>query len=919
MDGAEDKETMQREEEEAAVDQDEGATKWTSLSFLKKDLYCFTPSYSPSPPTPASSPSSSSSSSPFPTLSPPLPESVDVSALLAGERLALDVYHGGARALPVLWARAEEEMKALRRLGLGSEDEEALGRAMDVLPKLSQLRSLTIKGRCFHDAQCEPLPGLLSALPPSLSALSHLAHLDLSFNRLSSLPPCLLSLRRLAELLLSYNQLSTLPEEVGVLSSLQRLVLMGNRIGSLPGAVGRLQALRTLDVSVNLLTTLPETLDQLTDLHTLDVSQNRLRELPPGLGSLPCLKELFLHSNVLRSVPESVTSPPLVTLDLRNNPIGQPPTPPPQQTPAAQEDPGVPELHLEAGEHSFSVTPDGCHVFLPGRAELLFPPGCVSSVTKLEWEVQPLQRKWVWLEDHDFLLSRPLELRPHGVSFKKPVEVCVPYNKVSRREVVLRRFDGERWSTLPTLTRKGKRSSRPGGRSTRLAYSSVSEFSWFVAVARLVSNNCLVPPEGALLVSSSDPGIKLSFPPEATTHTRAVAIQVLQVEAAELRQLAEDPLACASPLVHLSQSLNIPFLQPIRVQLPLPSGLTGHMLDRTRLRLLHRDSGSYTWNDVTLQVGLQITHLYATFSITHFSWYWLWYTTHRCVSGVVRKVYHRLRQFHVRFLAQQKRSDPAQVLLQCLPSKEVENRLQSLAILYDGPQPSEVCDLLEGEQFFAGFEGGIEIDADRPDCMEGRLSFIFYSHLKNLKEVFICTGSGKRVPVRGQVSFYRGDLPEELTGKRKGPDSKWMASLPIRLPGAGGEGSSVFGECPPLNLGDPESGYLTETNLLAISLRIGQDWDRIGMNLGISYQELKRMESNHRGAQGALVLEMLFHWARGQAGAGPGAVTRLMEALAKSERRDLAEEVEDIVSLGKRKYQESLKRVGLDAETPGPS
>lgn len=53
---------------------------------------------------------------------------------------------------------------------------------------------------------------------------------------------------------------------------------------------------------------------------------------------------------------------------------------------------------------------------------------------------------------------------------------------------------------------------------------------------------------------------------------------------------------------------------------------------------------------------------------------------------------------------------------------------------------------------------------------------------------------------------------------------------------------------PPLNLGDPESGYLTEANLLAISLQIGQDWRSIGINLGISYQELDRIQYKYRWA-----------------------------------------------------------------------
>lgn len=52
----------------------------------------------------------------------------------------------------------------------------------------------------------------------------------------------------------------------------------------------------------------------------------------------------------------------------------------------------------------------------------------------------------------------------------------------------------------------------------------------------------------------------------------------------------------------------------------------------------------------------------------------------------------------------------------------------------------------------------------------------------------------------------------------------------------------------PLNLGDPESGYLTESNLLSISLQIGHDWRVIGINLGLSYQELDRIQYKYRCA-----------------------------------------------------------------------
>lgn len=68
---------------------------------------------------------------------------------------------------------------------------------------------------------------------------------------------------------------------------------------------------------------------------------------------------------------------------------------------------------------SFCVSSAGCHVFLPGGAELLFPPGCLLKTTRLEWVVKRPEREWVQLEEHDILLSRPLELRPHGITFLK--------------------------------------------------------------------------------------------------------------------------------------------------------------------------------------------------------------------------------------------------------------------------------------------------------------------------------------------------------------------------------------------------------------------------------------------------------------------------------------------------------------------
>uniref|UniRef100_A0A3Q3DNU1 P53-induced death domain protein 1 n=1 Tax=Hippocampus comes TaxID=109280 RepID=A0A3Q3DNU1_HIPCM len=785
---------------------------------------------------------SSSSFSSVLCLTPPLPPSVELSAVLTDTRLTLDVYLGGAAALALLWGSIPGHLKGLRYLRLGSEDKPALEGALCVLPHLTELHSLAIR-RCVYDAQGNPLPGLLTTLPNSLNSLCLLVHVDLSFNQLSVLPSCLLSLPSLSALLLCHNCFSELPPNIGQLSSLTYLSLIGNKLVSLPASLGQLKELQTLDVSDNLLEELPNEIGSLGELKKLELSHNKLKRLPETMGSLRSLRELFIFSNELHFIPPCLNDLPLLKIDVRDNPLGQPPTPPP----LPEAEPNIPELHLLFNQH-FSVTSAGCHVFLPGGTQLLFPPGCLQSPTILEWAERRPQRKWVLLEEHDILLSRPLELRPHGITFLK------------------------------------------------LACCSVSQFSWFIVVARPVRDSCSVSPAGAFLVSSADPRVKLIFPPDSTSQTRTITLQVLQVSVSEVQALCADPQASVSPLLCLSQTPSMHFLQPVKVQVPLPPGVT-HTVDKSCLYLLHGDPTAQTWTDITSQVSLYVTHLYAIFYITHFS-YWLWYKTQSCVSGMVRKVYQRLKQFKVQFMVLQRKTDPSQVLLQCLPAnKQVEDRVQSLSEQYDGPQPSDLCDLLEGEQFFAGFERGLDI-CTRPDCVGGRLCFVFYSNLKNLKEVYISPAKGLRAPVRGEVSFYRGDipsgLPEEVVRKRKGHDSQWLATLPLRLP---------------LNLGDPESGYLTEANLLSISLQIGQDWRVIGINLGLSYQELDRIQYKYDNL-GALVLDMLFHWAQGQKSAGPGAVSRLTAAMIESGRRDLADELEDIVSLGKQKYTESLRRVG---------
>lgn len=51
-----------------------------------------------------------------------------------------------------------------------------------------------------------------------------------------------------------------------------------------------------------------------------------------------------------------------------------------------------------------------------------------------------------------------------------------------------------------------------------------------------------------------------------------------------------------------------------------PLASPGLSLDRSRLHLLYWTPPEAAWDDITAQVALEFTHLYARFQVTHFSW-----------------------------------------------------------------------------------------------------------------------------------------------------------------------------------------------------------------------------------------------------------------------------------------------------------
>ncbi|CAI7878756.1 unnamed protein product, partial [Closterium sp. NIES-54] len=193
---------------------------------------------------------------------------------------------------------------------------------------------------------------LSGPLPESLSSLSSLQALDLSFNNLTGPIPqagsFLTSFTNLVLLSLSHNQLSgPLPLQKGCGMSMYLLQLGSNRFtGGLPADLSSCYLLYSLDVSNNLLSgqlspafftslagtsvgeiflmnnrfegNLPLEIGDVVTLGVLDASSNRLSGKLPELKSCPSM--IYLANNSFSGrIPAGFICPSLSALDLSNN------------------------------------------------------------------------------------------------------------------------------------------------------------------------------------------------------------------------------------------------------------------------------------------------------------------------------------------------------------------------------------------------------------------------------------------------------------------------------------------------------------------------------------------------------------------------------------------------------------------------
>uniref|UniRef100_A0A8C5MYW3 Uncharacterized protein n=1 Tax=Leptobrachium leishanense TaxID=445787 RepID=A0A8C5MYW3_9ANUR len=752
----------------------------------------------------------------------------------------------------------------------------------------------------------------LTDLPTPLLSLAKLLELDLSYNNLRTLPNSIRKLKNLTVLSVKSNQIVELPRTIGRLTKLTKLDLSENKLWSLPEEIANLQSCTDLDVSRNRITKISQKFCELKSLKQLNFQCNWLDTVPDGLHSLPRLSFLNLKNNRLQNIPKELQSH--ASIHLEGNIITQ------SKQSHADKDPShglqIERIFINKECGSFSVTSAGCRVFLQCGVQIYFPPRAVSSTITITFKMLPADHPNMKLGLFDVLLSRPLELEPHGVTFNQEVEIdilCTSPCTLPNHVVTMRTFDGKRWTDVPTISSSADFPQMWVSCKTR-------HFSLFCVVSRLVEESFEVPAEGTVFQSRVEAGIVITFPPGVTKETRVVRVQVMPVKADLVRKITDDPNSRTSSLLCLSQDTEEKFLGPITIQLPLsipPEAKRSSGSGTSKFFALHGDEKSQTWTDMTKALKMETKDQYAEIEVDHFSIFLIGYIS-TSIMNFIRTLVKLLRTYHVNFIVMQKKDDKQQVLVQCVPKDKVKSTLEALESRYDGPRHSDRIDLIEGEEFFASFELGINIHAARPDIKDNKLSFIFRSHLDNIKEVHVKSSPKKEEnPVRGQVSFYRGLLHEYQTTEASSSaaagastsaaagastsaaagastsaaaaGNNFLASLPITVPNTFARASECLGDVrsSTLKFGSDETGYLNENHLMQMAEHIGNDWRKIAIHLGVPQGE----QDNIKQTSGNVVMEafdMLKLWSKKNCNQ-KNYVRDLKSALAKSGRRDMEE------------------------------
>lgn len=141
---------------------------------------------------------------------------------------------------------------------------------------------------------------LLTELPPEISSLENLVHLDISKNQISEIPTDTPFPKTLKSLKMSGNKLTKIPIGLFPLTTLESLEVQENAIPYIPEDYHFPKSLKSINLSNNQLSSLPATLQDLNELRSIDISNNKFGKVPECIKRINCLRSLMLAGNNLK-------------------------------------------------------------------------------------------------------------------------------------------------------------------------------------------------------------------------------------------------------------------------------------------------------------------------------------------------------------------------------------------------------------------------------------------------------------------------------------------------------------------------------------------------------------------------------------------------------------------------------------------
>jgi Leucine-rich repeat (LRR) protein len=169
------------------------------------------------------------------------------------------------------------------------------GNQLSTLPasiqQLSQLERLTLSNNRF------------STFPENILLLANsLKGLDIGFNNIGSLTANIGQLQSL-EILNAWNcGLNNVPASLSNLTDLKTLRLSFNNLRSVPTAITTMTGIRFLYLDHNQIRTVPRSIASITGLRELDLSYNEISNFDVDIRLLTDLSSLYLHGNTLRQL-----------------------------------------------------------------------------------------------------------------------------------------------------------------------------------------------------------------------------------------------------------------------------------------------------------------------------------------------------------------------------------------------------------------------------------------------------------------------------------------------------------------------------------------------------------------------------------------------------------------------------------------